>query len=270
MKVWQSPLTFESEQSDIAQALLDANVVCPVHITQQSVDGTSRRFNIYRNNRATSLIENLEATYPAVLKLVGDSYFKAVARQFIDIHPPQSPVMFEYGENFGEYLCSMPTAQQIPYVEDVARIEWLRNKAYHAPDAPLVNLSDATDMSPDHLANGVLVFHPSVGLLSSKWAAGSIWSATVTDQSEKNQIRADIGEHLLVLRHGFDVVQYIISEHEMQFLRSLAEGLNITQAASHVMEQDADFNTGEALTKFVGLNTFSAICHDSNQTHQTL
>ncbi|MBX2879059.1 MAG: DNA-binding domain-containing protein [Granulosicoccus sp.] len=263
-------MTFESEQSEVAQALLDANVVCPAHITQQSDDGTSRRFNIYRNNRATSLIENLEATYPAVLKLVGDSYFKAVARQFIDIHPPQSPVMFEYGENFGEYLCSMPTAQQILYVADVAKIEWLRNKAYHAPDAPLVKLSDAAAMLPEHLANAVPALHPSVGMLSSKWAAGSIWSATVAGQPEQMQIRVDIGEHLLVLRRGFDVVQYIVSGHEMQFLRSCAEGLNITQAASKVMEQDVDFNTGEALTKFIEMNTFSAIGHDSNQTNQTI
>lgn len=262
MRIRQSPMLLENQQSELAQALLDANLACPRQVTQQSSDGTSRRFNIYRNNRATSLIENLQATYPAVLKLVGDNYFKAVARSFIDIHPPLSPVMFEYGAGFGEYLCSMPTARHIPYVADVAKIEWLRNKTYHSVDATAVQLSDVANLPPDKLAIGRLSLHPSVGLLSSKWAAGSIWRATVEGQSGQNQIRVDVGEHLLVLRREYDVVQYIISGYEMQFLRVLAEGFTITQAASCVMEQDAEFNTGAILMKFIELNTFSAIRRD--------
>lgn len=255
-------MTFESQQLEIAQALIDASAHCPTQVTQQSSDGCSRRFNIYRNNRATSLIENLQATYPAVLKLVGDTYFNAVARQFIDVHPPQSPVIFEYGAGFGEYLCSMPTASQILYVADVAKIEWLRHEAFHALDAFSIKLGDVADVSPDSLANGQLRLHPSAGLVSSEWAVGSIWSATVAGQSGQDPIRADIGECLLVLRRDYEVVQYIISGPEMQFLRSITEGQNITQAATSVIQQTADFNTGATLTKFLELETFCAISYN--------
>jgi len=77
-------------QSDVSVSLTNSKAPCPSQVREQGADSQSRRFNIYRNNRAVSLIESLKATFPAVNKLVGDEYFSAVARSFIDEHPPQS------------------------------------------------------------------------------------------------------------------------------------------------------------------------------------
>ena len=49
--------------------------------------GTRERLQIYRNNVFESLAQALAAVYPVVAQLVGETYFRHVARRFISDHP---------------------------------------------------------------------------------------------------------------------------------------------------------------------------------------
>ena len=59
-----------------------------------------RRYGVYRNNVVISLMEALRGAFPSVLAIMGEENFARVARNFVAVHPPRSPMMQRYGEAF--------------------------------------------------------------------------------------------------------------------------------------------------------------------------
>src|SRR5882724_3945962 len=101
------------------------------------VDGidAAERLSIYRNTSVSTLTTALRLTYPAVQKLVGDEFFEGAARVFIEGHPALSPWLDQYGQGFCAFLAEFPPASSLPYLPDVAELQWAVSRALHAPDA---------------------------------------------------------------------------------------------------------------------------------------
>jgi hypothetical protein len=88
---------------------------------------------IYRENSAATRQNALRETYPAVLSLVGAEYFDAAARRYALRYPATSADLNFFGEHFADLLATLPDlAQRLPYIEDVARFEWVYNEVYYA------------------------------------------------------------------------------------------------------------------------------------------
>src|SRR5829696_7581086 len=132
-------------QRRFSQALLDRARATPPGI--RSVGGwpAERRFSVYRNNVFVSLTEALVTRFPVCHALVGDEFFRAMARGFIELSPPRSPVLMTYGDDFGDFIETFPPARSVPYLGDVARLEAALTLAYHA--------ADATPLTADELAS---------------------------------------------------------------------------------------------------------------------
>jgi len=247
-------------QSDVSKSLANSDAPCPSQVRQQGADSQSRRFNIYRNNRAVSLIENLKATYPAVHKLVGDAYFSAVARNFIDEHPPRSAVMAEFGGEFGEFIRQSPNAKNIPYVADLASLEWARLQAYHSADAESLSLdillSAAEPSQYDSLVFKVL---PSLFQLSSRWPVGSLWSAIVSPEAQgadTPEPDLNASEHIVVVRPEYEVFVQVLPSSGAILLEHLKRGDSLQEAVSSVTQNDPDFDPGLHLKGLIDLGVF--------------
>ena len=106
-----------------------------------------RRFAVYRNNVAHSLSRALASRYPVIERLVGEDFFRPLAAAFIAAHPPASPMLFQWGGEFPGFLAGFPPLRDLPYLADVAELEWLRGQAYHAADAQPADATAATSSS---------------------------------------------------------------------------------------------------------------------------
>lgn len=141
-----------------------------------AVGDTARRFSVYRNTVAHTLSEALAQRFPTVRRIVGPEFFAATARVFIAAHPPSSPVLHEYGGDFPAFLADFPPAAPLPFLPDIARLEVLRGRAYHAADAdpmPPAQVGDALALDPE---GSRLALHASVGVILSGHAIASIWA----------------------------------------------------------------------------------------------
>lgn len=247
-------LAFEF-QRDVSAALKKSQSACPAQVTQRGCDQQSRRFNIYRNNRMVSLIDNLKATYPAVCKLVGDEYFAAVARDYIYECPPVSPVMAEYGGGFSEFIKRSPNAEKIPYIADVASLEWACLQSSHARDSAVLPVDILASFSPEEY--GFLCFtpHPSLFFVSSRWAVGSLWSAT--QNSDAPQLNVESAEHIVVVRPELEVVVQILPASGAALLNSLLKGQPLLEAVTSVIQRDPEFDPGSHLQGLIALGVFS-------------
>ena len=68
-----------STQAAFAAALLDPQRPCPEGLFSANGADPASRFAVYRNNVQSSLINALADSYPVVLQLVGDEFFRAMA-----------------------------------------------------------------------------------------------------------------------------------------------------------------------------------------------
>lgn len=115
--------------------LLDPDRAPPDSVSGPNGKAAIKRYAVYRNNVTASLIDALAASFPATLRITGPDFFRAMARFHIRETPPTSPLLFEYGRDFPDFIERYEHAQSMPWLADVARIERAWLDAYHAADA---------------------------------------------------------------------------------------------------------------------------------------
>lgn len=219
-------------QGAFAAALLDPRWSMPPECIDPSGRPDMRRFAVYRNNVASSLIEALEAAYPAIRRLVGREYFRAVAGLYALQHPPRSPVMLEYGGGFADFLAHFKPLSEHPYLADVARIERAWLEAYHAADAGPLEPAALGGISAHRAADLRFTLHPSVRLVRSAFAALSIWRANLQDENPSPIDPAAPAEDVLIARPDAEVEVRLMPAGGALFLHGLVLGESLAEAAA--------------------------------------
>jgi hypothetical protein len=186
----------------------------------------TERLDVYRNTFLLSLTAALRISYPAVHRLVGEEFFEGAAQCFIEGRPPQTAYLNAYGAGFPAFLAQFPPAASLPYLADVARLEWAVNIALHAEDAMPLDadaLARIADAPPDRL---ILMPHPSIALLPLDYPAETIWRAVLAgEDSALGHIDLSTGpEWLLVERTSEGVEVSGFAETEWRFAASLCAG----------------------------------------------
>jgi hypothetical protein len=233
-------------QHEFARALRDPGRDGPVAVVRRSPAGVSRRFNVYRNNVVVSLVDALKATFPAVQRLVGEEYFVAVAKAYIDEHPPLVPVLLRYGESFGDFLDGFPSASGVPYLGDVARLEWARINALHAPDAEPAGIETLSGIPESRLESVILIPHPSLAVIFSRWPAASLWAASL-DPDAAGDVDLGAPEQVAVLRPALEVAVRALPPGVGVFLDGLGRGSRLGDAAQQAMDAVEEFDLAAGL-----------------------
>lgn len=222
-------------QRRFARALRDPGLPAPLPPERPGNSGYSRRFDIYRNNMTVSLVDALKSTFPAVHRLVGEEYFVAAAKAYVTEHPPRSPVLLLYGRSFGEFLDRFPSASGVPYLGDVARLEWTRMNALHAADAASVEIGDLSRVPEEVLESTVLTPHPSVGVVASRWPVVSLWQASI-DPDGDVEVNMQRAEQALVVRPALNVEVHRLPLGGAVFVDALLAGSPLGEAAQQAAE----------------------------------
>lgn len=212
------------------------------------------RFAIYRNNVFVGLTRALASRFPACERLVGAEFFTGMARIFAGHRKPTTPLMFQYGDDFPEFIESFAPAASVPYLADIARLEVAISRSYHAKDTPTLSTSSLQVVDPTMLEAMRFVRHPAAEVVTSAFPIGSIWAAQQSGQS--GTATACGGETVLVTRPALQVGVHVIPSWDAAFARALLTSHTLARAAQlALMQQGFDFGT--ALTGLVSLGAFA-------------
>ena len=255
-------------QAAFARALRDPGLPAPADIRRPAGALQTRRFNVHRNNFVASLIEALEATFPAVRKLVGEAFFKGSARAFIDAEPPTSPVLLLYGRGFGDFLDRFEPAGGVPYLGDVARLEWARLNAYHAADMVPARIEALAAIPRADAGDSRFVLHPSFALIRSRWPVVSLWSACSGDGPEPDVDMAR-GEDAIVMRPALTVDTRIAPAGGGMFMARLQAGDTLGQAALIASGETPGFDLADHLQGLFAIGAVAAVDQSSRQKNGT-
>lgn len=241
-----------------APALLDSKRAAPPVVTGPNGRAAGKRYDVYRNNVTVSLIDALAAIYPAVQRITGTDFFRAMARFHVRESPPTSPLLFEYGRGFPDFIAGYEHAQMMPWLADVARIERAWLDAYHARDAAPLAPAQLAAIVPERLADLVFTPHPATQIVRSEFSAVTIFAAN-RDSAPVGRIDASTAEDALITRPGFDVIVRHLPPGGAVFATCLTEGRPLGEATASALETSSDFDIAANIAGLIEAGAFTAI-----------
>jgi hypothetical protein len=165
------------------------------------------RLDIYRNTFVAGVTNALRLSFPAVHRLVGTDFFEGATYLFMTRHPPHEAWLDAYGSEFPAFLRDFPPAASLPYLADVARLEWAVSCALHAPDTAPLDLARLQALQPEDQARVCFATHPSVSLLRMDYPADAIWRGVLGSDDALAAVDLASGPVHLLAERGADGVE---------------------------------------------------------------
>jgi hypothetical protein len=234
-------------QRHFAAALLDPGMPVPAGLIGPDRAPSLQRFNVYRNNVVTGLIEALKSTFPAVCRIVGEEFFIAMARTYVALEPPATPVMLEYGATFPAFIAAFEPALSVPYLPDVARLERAWAEAYHAAEARPIDPASLVSMDSESLSRVCFELHPSVRVVQPAYPVVQIWSMNIDGGVPAAIDILGGGEDAIVIRPVADVEVRTVAAGAATFILSLAAGAPVAEAAARALDNSPAFDLAAVL-----------------------
>lgn len=231
-------------QTAFHSALLDASHDVPSGLSDGLGRAAGSRFAVYRNNVAVSLTEALEQSFPAIVKLLGPENFKGLAGIFLRRHPPETPIMMQYGADFPDFLAAFDGLSHIGYLPDVARLEQALRTSYHAADADPIAPEELQSVAPEKLGYVRLELAPSLHLVRSPWPIHQIWAFNLEAGAPKPTGGA---QNVLILRPEFDPEMTPVSDGCAAFITALLQRNTLAEANEMALADDQDFDLSHGL-----------------------
>jgi len=235
-----TPTLLEIQQAMQRNLLDSADGHASVWVIADGLD-PGARLGIYRNTYASALATVLRLAFPAVRQLVGPDFFEGAAGLFVAQAPPRNAWLDEYGAEFQDFLGRLAQAASVPYLADVARLEWQINLVLHAPDTPPLDITRLAALSDAELAQLSFKSHPAVRLLRCDFPTDVIWRA-VLERDDHAMAAVDVAEGpvwLLIQRTQSGIEVMRLGECEWRFTAALFSGTSLSAALEEVPCDDA-------------------------------
>lgn len=243
-----------STQHQWAQALLDPTHAALTGLTTWNHSDPGRRLAIHRNNVFVSLVDALAQTFPVTLQLVGDEFFRVMAQFFVRTHPPRTRVLAHHGHGMPGFIAQFPPAAILPYLADVAQLEWLRLQALHAADASALEPATIAALLNDAERLPLLHWqlHPSLHLLRSPHAVVSLWAAHQPNSGMALE-GVDVAqpESALVFRSGLDVMVLQADAGLAALVARLLEHAALGASIAQAFNAAPDFDPVQAMALLI-------------------
>lgn len=219
----------------------------------------ARRIAVHRTTIESGLALALANVFPAVRRVIGAPTFALLAADFIATAPPRRPVLATYGRDFPSFISTRPIGPSLPYLEDLARLEWLRQESYLAADAEVLDASRLNAADSDALSAVELPLHPATQVISSPFPVHKIWRLNQPDVEDKDIPAVDmkIGESVIVTRPRNEVVTRAVDLADATLVRALGDGASLGDAVTAACAISPDFDVTRALAGHFAAGTFA-------------
>ncbi|PPJ47342.1 DUF2063 domain-containing protein [Rhizobium sp. KAs_5_22] len=242
-------------QPSFAASLADPDRPVPEGLTAWTGNRPQRRFGVYRNNVQVGLTGALAARFPATEAIVGPEFFSAMASAFVAAHPPRSPLLLAYGDDFARFVEGFEPAAKLAYLPDVIRLEAARSRAYHSADAEPLAAADLAAVPAERLGDLVLEPHPSLALLRSPHPVVTIWAMNA-GELPLAPIRDRAGEDALIVRPHMGVEVHRLPPGGAQFFTALSTGQTLAEAVQAAVADAPAFDLAANLAGLIITGAF--------------
>lgn len=221
----------------------------------------AQRLQVYRNNMQSALIAALRSVYPVAERLVGEEFFDAAAYAYLKANPSHSGNVQDYGGAFSQFLNGFGPAASLPYLGDVAALEWRRLQAALAPPHTPVDI-EALAAVPKELQPELHFRHqPAARAFCSRFPVLTIWEYCQSVSPEQDLDVELPGECVLFARPALDVYMRRLTPGEYAFLHHLCRGHTFEEACLEALKAEAGFDVERRFAELVREEILTAFYH---------
>lgn len=217
------------------------------------------RLAVYRGNLAGAWTKALAGAYPVVAQLVGDDFLAALAGEYGRRHPATDADLNAFGAGFAAFLDDFEHVASLPYLPDMARLEWLLHRAYHAADAPALAPAALASVTPAAFERCRLVRHPAAAVFASQWAVVPLWQAHQPDSGVAFPDDVAQPSHGLVHRVDWQPAVLALDAAGYRALAALQEGNTVGVALDAALAEQQDFDLTPRLGLWLAHAAFAAL-----------
>jgi uncharacterized protein (UPF0276 family) len=255
------PAQLAMQQQTFASALFDPS-------TQEAAlamfkDASEARFALYRGNLTASWDKVLSQAYPVVRELVGEEFFGALTRAYGLAWPSDNADLNRFGGHFATFLAGFPHVADLPYLPDMARLEWIVHRTHYAPDAPAVQAAQLGALSPGELETAHATLHPACTLFASPWAVVPLWLAHQGESGVAFPQEMQAASHALVARPCWKTMLEAIDPAAHAALAALAGGATMGTALDAAFDANENFDIAGHLKQWMELAVLGSLSRSS-------
>lgn len=239
-------------QAGFAGALLDPAAGRAAPGIRANGVSPAGRLRVYR----TSVFENyrkaLAATYPAVLAVVGAGCFDHLAAEYSVRYRSRSGDVGAHGVHFPEFVERHALVAGLPYLGDLARLEWAIDECFYEAEQPPIALDALALVCDEDYGQLRFLLAPSCRLLVSRFPVHRIWNLCREPAGSGAAVDlAEGGAALLVRRVGFEVLAEPLAPAEHAMLDALRSGYGLGEAFTYAISISTDFDPAAFLQRRV-------------------
>lgn len=242
------PSLLEWQKAFLA-ALYDATVTGPLVSIAGNGLAPEARLQIYRRSCNEIQTAALRTSYPAVMALVGQDWFDQAARRYRQRYPSHAGNLQLFGAHFADYLATIPPGRTLPYLADIARLEWLRQESVLAADERALGFDEFVTCLNDAGEPLRVRLRTSVRWLASRHQVLTIWHFALVPDG--NLSLEDQGENALLWRGGGEVAMASVDSATLAFVEALAAGVPLDQASAGAQVHDGNFDPARCMNELI-------------------
>ncbi|HEY9192436.1 MAG TPA: DNA-binding domain-containing protein [Methyloversatilis sp.] len=214
---------------------------------------------IYRGNSVANANAALTLAYPVCRMLTGDEYFDGLARHHWAESPSHDGDLNRYGAGFAEFLACFEPARALPYLPDVARLEWSVHVAASAADATPLGGEAFAGLDADTLAAVRLRLLPGFALHDSPWPVADIWLQHQPEADGALDIDLSVAQCAVIWRDGFRVRVAALDGGMHLFWTEIASGAALGDAWARASAHDAGFDLAAEIERALAAGWLHAL-----------
>lgn len=216
-----------------------------------------RGLSAYRANAQALAERCLRATYPVVVALIGDENAAPLARRLWHTHPPQRGDLAHWGDGLPALLATLDGLAHLPWLADVARVEWALHQAAGTADVP-TDLSGFARLAQEDPTQLTLRLASGTAVLPSAWPVASLVAAHLNGTrgtpdlaTVGAQLQRGERENALVWRPHWRPELRACTDAEAALLQALQRGAHLPDALNAASAADPAFDVGQWLPQAV-------------------
>ncbi len=223
------------------------------HIQSHKKVPPTTQFSIYQSSIIGRLQKALQSHYPVCCQLVGTDFFFAMATAYIRQTPSYSHDINYYGATFPEFIADFPPAQSIPYIADVARLEWAWLNILTAPEADEFDFQKLA--AHDEEGAGQLIFQlpPKSTLLTSPYPVHTIWETNQKGYVGETAITLEENKnyYYFIWQKQFEIHIDLLTAAQWQLLTWISENRLFAEICEKAMKELPKINLPELLPIYI-------------------